>query len=101
MRALIDIENSKTQKVISYEVDIIKHIDEDFVFDISSLNEDEMKILIDAINTSPVYRYTDIEMIYLENDRCPYFGPDYDYHIEDNKLYAKYNRTDFKKKKDL
>ena len=51
MKCYIDIENSKTQKVETLCVNIIKYEeDKEAIFDISTLNSHELEILKDAIN---------------------------------------------------
>jgi len=92
--AWIDIENSKTQKVITFEVPVLKYErTQETIFDISKLNEQDVKLLIDAINPTMKMNYTDIEMFYLDSmPRTPIFGPDFVYKIEDKKLIAKYIR---------
>lgn len=93
MIAQIDIENSKTQKVETINVPIISYeYEKEFIFDISGINEYERQILNDAINID--LKYTDIEMFFVEmKPNIPNFGPDYEYKIEDNKLYGLYTRN--------
>lgn len=88
MMAEIDIENSQTQKVITIKVPIITFDDlDDNIFDISSITEEEKKLLIDAIN--PKLEHTDIELFYVDYESdIPNFGPDYSFRIENDKLYA-------------
>lgn len=92
--ARIDIENSKTQKVIIFEVPVLKYERmQEIIFDISKLNKQDLKLLIDAINPTMKMNYTDIEMFYLDSmPDTPIFGPDFVYKIEDEKLIAKYIR---------
>lgn len=85
MKAYLDIENSRTQKVITICVNIIKYkVDNEIIFDISPLNNKELKLLENAINEK--LTYTDIEMFFINNNKTPDFGPDYSYKIIDNKL---------------
>ena len=50
MKCYIDIENSKTQKVETLCVNIIKYEeDKEAIFDISTLNSHELEILKDAV----------------------------------------------------
>lgn len=85
MKAYLDIENSRTQKVITICVNIIKYkVDNEIIFDISPLNNKELKLLENAINEK--LTYTDIEMFFIDNNKTPDFGPDYSYKIIDNKL---------------
>ena len=88
MNAEIDIENSKTQKVITINVPIITFDDlDENIFDISAITEEENKLLIDAIN--PKLEHTDIELFYVDSEsNIPNFGPDYSFRIENDKLYA-------------
>lgn len=89
MKVYIDIENSKTQEVITILLPVLEfekngHI----IFDISKVNDKEKELILDAIN--PELGYTDIEMFFIDDDDVPYFGPDYDYSISDNKLILDY-----------
>lgn len=89
MKGYIDIENSKTQKVETLCVNIIKYQNnEEIIFDISSLNNHELKILKDAINDE--LTYTDIEMFFIDESNIPNFGPDYKYKIFENTLILNY-----------
>lgn len=92
MRARIDIENSKTKEVITLDVLVMEYAEnKKVVFDISSIGENELHILTDAIN--PKLTYTDIEMFYIDiEDNIPNFGPDYDFIIEGNTLCGYYTR---------
>ena len=82
----LDIENSKTKKVNTLELSVIKDDEENFIFDISSLNKDETEMLNDAINSKLLY--TDIELFYIGESTIPYFGPDYEFIIENGRLIA-------------
>ena len=89
MKANLDIENSKTQEVITILLPVLEfeetgHI----IFDISKVNDKEKELILDAIN--PELGYTDIEMFFIDDDDVPYFGPDYNYSISDNKLILDY-----------
>lgn len=85
MKAYLDIENSKTQKVITILLPVLEFKEnERIIFDISKVNDKEKELILDAIN--PELGYTDIEMFFIDDDDVPYFGPDYDYSISDNKL---------------
>lgn len=67
MMAWIDVENSHTKKVITYEVPLIKFEDyKEVIFDISNLNKKDLEILKLAIDTSKNTWYTDIELFYTE-----------------------------------
>lgn len=61
--AYIDIENSKTQKVETICVNVIKCEEDEIIFDITNINSHELKILKNAINEK--LTYTDIEMFLL------------------------------------
>ena len=87
MAAYIDIENSKTQKVETICVNVIKYEEAEIIFDIVNLNNHELKILKNAINDK--LTYTDIEMFFIDKSNIPNFGPDYEYEIIDNKLILK------------
>ena len=51
MKSYIDIENSKTKKVETICVNVIKcALDKEIIFDISNINSHELEILKDAIN---------------------------------------------------
>ena len=84
--AYVDVENANTKKVDTLQLKIIENNNENFIFDIASLTEEELQKLINAINKNLFY--TDIEMFYIDDSSIPYFGPDYDFDIEDDKLKA-------------
>lgn len=89
MKAYLDIENSKTQKVITILLPVLEYKEnERIIFDISKVNNKEKELILDAIN--PELGYTDIEMFFIDDDDVPYFGPDYEYSISDNKLILDY-----------
>lgn len=89
MKCYIDIENSKTQKVETLCVNIIKYEeDKEAIFDISTLNSHELEILKDAINDD--LTYTDIEMFFIGESNIPNFGPDYKCNIVENTLVLDY-----------
>ncbi len=89
MKANLDIENSKTQEVITILLPVLEFEENGhIVFDISKVNDKEKELILDAIN--PELGYTDIEMFFIDDDDVPYFGPDYDYSISDNKLILDY-----------
>ena len=94
MKAYLDIENSKTQKVITLCVDVLKYeLDKEIIFDIAHLNNKELKLLEDAIDEK--LTHTDIEMFFIDNNKTPIFGPDYTYKLIDNKMIL----TKLKKKR--
>ena len=94
MKAYLDIENSKTQKVITICVDVLKYeLDKEIIFDIAHLNNKELKLLEDAIDEK--LTHTDIEMFFIDNNKTPIFGPDYTYKLIDNKMIL----TKLKKKR--
>ena len=82
MASYIDIENSKTQKVETICVNVIKYEEDEIIFDITNINSHELKILKNAINDK--LTYTDIEMFFIDNSDIPNFGPDYEYEIIDS-----------------
>ena len=84
--AHIDIENAKTKLVDTLDLNIIENDGKDLKLDISSLNEEELNKLKDAINTEIFY--TDIELFYIDDSSIPYFGTDYNFKIQDNVLIA-------------
>lgn len=89
MKAYLDIENSKTQEVITILLPVLEFEENGhIIFDISKVNDKEKELILDAIN--PELGYTDIEMFFIDDDDVPYFGPDYDYSISDNKLILDY-----------
>lgn len=97
MKGYIDIENSKTQKVETLCVNIIKYEeDKKVIFDISTLNSHELEILKDAINDD--LTYTDIEMFFIGESNIPNFGPDYKCNIVENTLVLDYIPKKRKKK---
>ena len=96
MNAYLDIENSKTNDVITIKLPILNYSKNDYiVLDIREINEEEYKLLEDA--TNPALGYTDIELFFIEGDPLPNFGPDYKCKIEDNKLILRYERNINKK----
>lgn len=89
MKANLDIENSKSQEVITILLPVLEFEENGhIIFDISKVNDKEKELILDAIN--PKLAYTDIEMFFIDDDDVPYFGPDYDYSISDNKLILDY-----------
>lgn len=93
MKANLDIENSKTQEVITILLPVLEFEENGhIIFEISKVNDKEKELILDAIN--PELGYTDIEMFFIDDDDVPYFGPDYEYSISDNKLILdyKYNK---------
>lgn len=89
MKANLDIENSKTQEVITILLPVLEFEENGhIIFDISKVNDKEKELILDVIN--PKLAYTDIEMFFIDDDDVPYFGPDYDYSISDNKLILDY-----------
>ena len=90
-KAYIDIENSKTKKVITIITNIVEcDLDDKIIFDISDISTEELRLLVDAIDKEK--NYTDIELFFVENYKYPIFGPDYLFEIIDDKLIATYNR---------
>ena len=88
----IDVENSRTKKVISYKLPIIKYDGKDtFTLDISNLNEEDKKIVELAIDTREEFKYTDIELLFLESSKYVRFGPDYNFLIENDTLICEYD----------
>ena len=95
MKAQIDIENSKTGLVNTINLKIIKYEkDNEIIFDVSSLNDRELKLLKDAINQE--LKYTDIELFFINESNIPEFGPDYNYELIENKLTLKYIKKNTK-----
>lgn len=93
MIAKVDIENAKTQKVITLTLPIVEHIENKIIkFDINKLSNKELKMLTLAISEKEELSYTDIEMFYIDEDELPYFGPDYNFYIKDETLVGIYNR---------
>lgn len=89
MKTYLDIENSKTQEVITILLPVLEFKEyKRIIFDISKVNNKEKELILDAIN--PELGYTDIEMFFIDDDDVPYFGPDYDYSISDNTLILDY-----------
>ena len=89
MIASIDIENSKTKKVNTIYVKVLKNENnKNLIFDISELNEEDLKLLKNAIDDD--LPYTDIELFFIDRETTPNFGPDYNYKIENCKLILTY-----------
>jgi len=93
----VDIENSQTQKVERIILPILEYTEDDkFIFDITNLNEKELKMLEDAID--PKLEHTDIELFYVSmEDGMFNYGDDFEYVIEDGKLKGKYIREEIEK----
>lgn len=89
MKANLDIENSKTQEVITILLPVLEFEENGhIIFDISKVNDKEKELILDAIN--PKLAYTDIEMFFIDDDDVPYFGPDYNYKVSGNTLILNY-----------
>lgn len=89
MKGYIDIENSKTKKVETICVNVIKCVlDKEIIFDISNINSHELEILKDAVNEK--LTYTDIEIFFIGESNIPNFGPDYKSKIVDKNLILDY-----------
>ena len=85
MIANIDIENEKTKKVKTIYVKVLKNENnKNLIFDISELNKEDLELLKNAINDD--MPYTDIELFFIDEETKPYFGPDYNWKIENYKL---------------
>lgn len=99
MKAYVDVENSHTRKVKTIELPVLEFIEDKIIkFDISSINDEENKMLVDAISELPELGFTDIEMFFIDNDNIPNFGPDYNFYIKDNTLIGIYNREIYLRK---
>lgn len=96
MNITIDVENSKTKKVITKKLPLISFDEKIIKVDISSLSEEDKNFIIDAIDKEK--SYTDIELFFINNEKIPYFGPDYEYSIIKNTLIMKYNKKKIKVK---
>jgi hypothetical protein len=90
MIAYLDIENSQTKEVITLKLDIITNNEKEFVFDISKLNDDELLLLKNAIDKDK--NYTDIELFFVDDDSIPFFGTDYNFNTDANRLIATLSR---------
>lgn len=89
MKGYIDIENSKTKKVETICVNVIKCVlDKEIIFDISNINSHELEILKDAINEK--LTYTDIEIFFIDESNIPNFGQDYKCNLVDKNLILDY-----------
>ena len=98
----IDIENSKTKKVITLDLNITEYIKNKIIkFDIKSLSEEKIDILSKAISELKEYSYTDIEMFFIDDNNKPNFGPDYNFYIKDNLLVGIYNRNIYIRKEEI
>lgn len=99
MQAYIDIENSHTQDVVTYECPVLDFDEKgEIKFDISFLTDSEIETLMLAISEEPNLNYIDIEMFFIDDDEVPYFGPDYDFNIVGSILMGKYNREIYPRK---
>ena len=66
MKAYLDIENSKTNQVITVEVPVVTFdLQKQVVFDIKNIGEQDFNLILNAINPSKEYAYTDIELILI------------------------------------
>lgn len=84
--AHVNIENAQTKVVNVFDLNIIENNGKDLKIDISSLNNEQLTMLEDAINSEKIY--TDIELFYIDESSVPYFGPDYIFSIENGILTA-------------
>ena len=84
--AHIDIENAKTKVVDTFDLNILENDGSYLKIDISSLNDEELKKLEDAINKDLFY--TDIELFYIDDSSIPNFGLDYNFSIQNGVLVA-------------
>lgn len=73
---------------ICYELGIEDYIN----VDVSSLSDEEMLILKDAVN--PSINYLDIEMFLSSQISYPIFGGDFNYKIEERKLMGESYRKE-------
>ena len=90
----LDIENSKTQKVVTYNLNIIEYVENKHIkIDISNLSKEELSLLSLAISKNN--KYCDIELFFIDDSNYPEFGPDYDFKIEKNILIGKYIRGEY------
>jgi hypothetical protein len=90
MIAYLDIENAHTKEVVTLELDILINDENEFVFDISKLNEKQLLLLRNAIDEGK--KYTDIELFFVDDDNIPFFGTDYNFNIDSNHLKGTLNR---------
>ena len=95
MKAYLDIENSKTKQVTTVEVPVVScDLWKRVIFDIKDINNQDMNLILNAINTSKEYAYTDIELFFIDKDNTPIFGPDYLATINGNYLILDYQKHD-------
>ena len=95
MKAYLDIENSKTKQVTTIEVPIVScDLEKQVVFDIKNIGEQDFNLILNAINPSKEYAYTDIELFFIDGDNTPNFGPDYLATINGNYLILDYQKHD-------
>lgn len=93
MKAYLDIENSKTNQVITVEVPVVTYdLQKQVVFDIKNIGEQDFNLILNAINPSKEYAYTDIELFFIDGDNTPNFGPDYLATINGNYLILNYQK---------
>lgn len=92
MMSSIDIENSKTRQVITYELPLLEYNPFGVtIFDITKLSKNDIEVLKDAINNNEEYDYTDIEMFFSSTEPgTPNFGSDFDFKIVENTLVGTY-----------
>ena len=58
---------------------------------------EDKKIVELAIDTREEFKYTDIELLFLEGSKYVRFGPDYNFSIEDNTLICEYDYEGYRK----
>ena len=88
--AHIDIENSKTQQIITLDVDVIEYLDNyKVVFDISRLNRTDLDMLKEAVSTID----TRIESFLIGNNKNPEYGQDYSFKIDGLELIGMFNKN--------
>ena len=99
MKAYVDVENSHTREVKTIELPVLEFIEDKIIkFDISSINDEENKMFVDAISELTALGFTAIEMFFIDDDNVPNFGPDYNFYLKDNTLVGIYNREIYLRK---
>ena len=62
-----------------------------------NVSKEDKRIVELAIDKREEFKYTDIELLFLEGSKYVRFGPDYNFSIEDNTLICEYDYEGYRK----
>ncbi len=87
MKAYFEIENFKTNKVITIMMPVIVFSESKIIkTDISHLSKSKKELLMNAISKEKEFNYIDIEAFYIDEVTSPNFGDNYSFFINDGEL---------------